>query len=256
MSEEPMLVTFHDSDGREVPSLSERQMREVDRVAIEETGPNLFQMMENAGRNLAGTAMEVATGDGPVVVLAGTGGNGGGGITAARHLANHGLEVLLVITDPSRLGEVPAFQLHVLAGTGTTPVSSEAVVDVRPAVVVDAIIGYSLKGPPTGAAAELIELAATFAAPVLSLDIPSGIDATSGQAPGNHVAADTTMTLALPKHGLGNPAAGEIVLADIGIPIETYRRAAVPLRRSPFGGRCRVPLTRGPGVGPMSAVSG
>jgi len=67
------------------------KMREVDRVAMDETGPNLFQMMENAGRNLAELAFE-KIGEGwrnaKIVVLAGTGGNGGGGICAARHLAN------------------------------------------------------------------------------------------------------------------------------------------------------------------------
>jgi hypothetical protein len=86
-------------------------MREVDRVAIEETGPNLFQRMENAGRGLAVTALEMLDdlGDGPVVVLAGTGGNGGGGITAGRHLANRDVDVLVTVSDPTSLGEVPAF---------------------------------------------------------------------------------------------------------------------------------------------------
>jgi NAD(P)H-hydrate epimerase len=243
MSDELMRVTFYDPAGNRVPSVSEREMREVDRIAIEETGPNLFQMMENAGRNLALTALDMA-GGGPVVVLAGTGGNGGGGIAAARHLTNRGLDVLVVISDPSRLAEVPAYQLHVLAGTGNIPVPIEALRGVRAAVVIDAIIGYTLKGAPTGPAAELIELTAAFGAPVLSLDIPSGIETTTGQAPGIHAVANTTMTLALPKHGLGSPAAGEIILADIGIPIETYRRAGVPLESNPFRGGFRVPLRR------------
>jgi NAD(P)H-hydrate epimerase len=246
MPDAPMSVVFHDPTGNEVPAVTESEMREVDRVAIEETGPNLFQMMENAGRNLALTAIDMmdAAPDGPVVVLAGTGGNGGGGIAGARHLANRGFDVRVVLTDPSRLGEVPAFQLHVFAGTGNPPVTVDAVADVQPAVVIDAIIGYSLSGPPTGAAAEMIELAAALDAPVLSLDTPSGVDTTTGNAPGIHVAADTTMTLALPKYGLGNPAAGEIILADIGIPIETYRRSGVPLQLSPFGNAFRIPLTR------------
>src|SRR6516225_9315083 len=74
--------------GVEVPAVDAAQMREVDRIAMEETGPNLFQMMENAGRNLARLAIDVL-GDrwqeAKVLVLSGSGGNGGGGICAARH---------------------------------------------------------------------------------------------------------------------------------------------------------------------------
>jgi NAD(P)H-hydrate epimerase len=76
---------FTDID-KEVPALTTAEMREVDRIAIEETGSNLFQMMENAGRNLAEMALECLGTDGQkerIVALAGTGGNGGGGITAA-----------------------------------------------------------------------------------------------------------------------------------------------------------------------------
>lgn len=241
-----MSVSFTDPDGTEVPAVTEAEMREVDRVAIEETGPNLFQMMENAGRSLALTALDMRPREsrGPVVVLAGTGGNGGGGITAARHLANRGVEVLVVVTDQSRLREVPAFQLHVFEQTGSGAVPLDAVESVEPTLVIDAVIGYSLSGPPGGAAVEMIEWARTQPAPVLSLDTPSGINATTGDTPGAHIEAAVTMTLALPKYGLGNPVAGDIILADIGIPIDTYRRANVPLTRSPFSDGFRVPLIR------------
>src|SRR5215813_3306532 len=96
----------------EVPAVDAAQMREVDRIAIEETGPNLFQMMENAGRNLARLAMDLL-GDrwqqAKVLVLAGSGGNGGGGICAARHLANRNVSVTLCLADPSKMQGVPAF---------------------------------------------------------------------------------------------------------------------------------------------------
>src|SRR5215469_15771025 len=84
-------VRFITEDGIEVPAVDTDQMREVDRIAVEETGPNLYQMMENAGRNLASLAIEVMGKEwqkAKILVLAGTGGNGGGGICAARHLAN------------------------------------------------------------------------------------------------------------------------------------------------------------------------
>src|SRR5215469_15415707 len=82
---------FTTAAGREVPSVTAEQMREIDRIAMEETGPNLFQMMENAGRSLAEMTLECLGDDwrqARIVVLAGSGGNGGGGISAAHHLAN------------------------------------------------------------------------------------------------------------------------------------------------------------------------
>ena len=95
-----MTKHFFTDTGIKVPSVTTAQMIEVDRVAMEETGPNLFQMMENAGRNLAlqaidclGTRWQKAN----IIVLAGSGGNGGGGICGARHLANRGAKVTLCL---------------------------------------------------------------------------------------------------------------------------------------------------------------
>jgi NAD(P)H-hydrate epimerase len=210
-------------------------MREVERIAIDEVGPNLDQMMENAGRNLASLCVETlrvgAFGDAwtqaSIVVLVGAGGNGGGGMCAARHLVNHGGDVTVVVSDHSRLGGVPAEQLALYraAGGRLSDVSYLAVLE--PAVVVDSVLGYSLRGAPDGVVADLIRWMSGQAAPVIALDVPSGIDSTTGEAPGAHVRATTTMTLALPKTGLDADAVGELWLADIGIPREVYRRVGV-----------------------------
>lgn len=88
--------------------------------------------------------------------------------------------------------------------------------------MVDALIGYGLRGVPRGRTAELLELCNQHAARVLSLDVPSGLDATTGEAPGAVVHAERTLTLALPKTGLQR-VPGELYLADIGIPLEVYR---------------------------------
>lgn len=235
---------FVDDRGHSVPAVDASEMLEVDRIAIEETGPNLYQMMENAGRSLAMEAREML-GEGwvsaPIVVLAGTGGNGGGGITAGRHLQNHGGEVAVVVTDVGRLGEVPAQQLEIYRH------SEGVVVDSPPAgvsLVIDALVGYSLRGAPRGRALELIEWANAAATPVLSLDIPSGVDSSSGEAPGVAIRATTTMTLALPKYGLCNQLAGNLVLADLGIPRDVYTRLGRPGAATVFNGRYRVPLER------------
>src|SRR5258708_38346465 len=102
MAQRQRLTTFVADNGVEIPAINAEQMRQVDRIAMEETGPNLLQMMENAGRNLASLSMQLLGGgykDAVVVVLAGPGGNGGGGICAARHLSNHGVDVALCLSD-------------------------------------------------------------------------------------------------------------------------------------------------------------
>ncbi|NNC39547.1 MAG: NAD(P)H-hydrate epimerase, partial [Acidimicrobiia bacterium] len=93
-----------------------------------------------------------------------------------------------------------------------------------------------------GVVETMIEWAAGHAAPVISLDVPSGVDSTTGHTPGAHVQAAVTLTLALPKTGLAVPAAGELLLADIGIPGEVYRRVGIDVAPEMFGGRYRVGL--------------
>jgi len=228
----------------EVPALATDQMREVDRIAMQETGPNLFQMMENAGRNLAELALEFLGGEwqnARVVVLSGTGGNGGGGITAARHLANRGVRVELCLAEPDKLSEVTAWQRKIFQSTSGKEVEFRNL-DGEPAgLILDALIGYGLQSAPRGIFADLIRWANSTGAPTISLDIPSGMDSTTGATPGEFIRPSRTMTLALPKSGLVNEDAGEIVLADIGIPRETYRRIGLSYF-SPFGNRFRIPL--------------
>ncbi len=239
-------ASFTTADGEIAPAITTAQMREVDRVAIEETGPNLFQMMENAGRNLALLAIDTLGEQwrtAPIVVLAGTGGNGGGGIAAARHLANRGADVTVVVTDESRLGDVPQTQLQVFRATPGRVGSVEKLSSLEPGLILDAVIGYSLEGAPRGAGRELIAWTNDHWAPVVSLDVPSGMDSTSGESPGVAVRATRTMTLALPKTGLVGDAVGDLWLADIGIPGEVYARVGVDVSPSLFGAKYLVQLT-------------
>jgi len=123
-------------------------MREVDRIATEETGPNLLQMMENAGRNVALQVID-DLGDGwtqaEIVVLAGPGGNGGGGICAARHLANRRARVTLVLSDPARLSDASRFQHQVYESTPGREVRFEDLDSAPVDIIVDAVIGYGLR---------------------------------------------------------------------------------------------------------------
>lgn len=218
-----------------IPFLTTQQMIEVDRAMEEDYKILLIQMMENAGRNLAHLARTRFFSGDPrgkkVVVLAGRGGNGGGGMVCARRLHNWGADVSVYTTalDKAYTG-VPAHQLDVLRNMGVT-------IDQHPSgafdLVVDAVIGYSLSGNPRGKAGELVAWANTQEAPVLSLDVPSGVNAADGQVFEPAVNATATMTLALPKVGLkgknAKPLVGELYLADISIPPGLYKGPGLQL---------------------------
>jgi len=112
----------------------------------------------------------------------------------------------------------------------------------RAEIVVDALIGYGLRGAPRGRAAELIDLCNLRAARVLSLDVPSGLNATTGETLGTAIRPERTLTLALPKIGLQR-VPGELYLADIGIPPEVFQRLGLSFE-PPFGGRYWVRLEK------------
>ena len=154
-------------------------------------------------------------------MLSGPGGNGGGGLVAARHLANRGVRVRVTLgADSSRLGEVPKHQLSILERMQVPIVPEPVAADL----IVDALIGYSLRGDPRGSAADLIRWANESGTPVCSLDVPSGLDATSGEVGDPCVRATATLTLALPKTGLAAApdVVSELYLADISIPPAVY----------------------------------
>ena len=149
----------------QVPTVSTQQMIEVDRAMIEDYGIDLVQMMENAGRNLAHLARLRFLDGQPqgkkVVILAGTGGNGGGALVCARRLHIWGALVQVLVTRPDGdLATAPAHQLAILRRM-EVPVAPASAVTNResPDLVVDGLIGYSLKGNPRGAAANLIRWA-------------------------------------------------------------------------------------------------
>jgi NAD(P)H-hydrate epimerase len=207
-------------------------MREVDRLAVEVYGLQIEQMMENAGRHLAELTRRLAGGsvhDTRIAVAIGKGNNGGGGMVAARHLHNWGADVTTLLPEVGLSG-VPAAQLRILrafrikAETGADAVRRLA--DWTRPLVLDALIGYGLTGNPRGWSAAMIDAVNANAATVIALDVPSGLDATSGVVHAPCIKATATMTLALPKTGLLMTAARDVVgamyLADIGIPATLY----------------------------------
>ncbi len=219
-----------------VPAVTAAQMREVDRIMVEDLGISLLQMMENAGRAFAElTRIQLAgVRRRRVVVLAGRGGNGGGGMVAARRLATWGAEVRVVLAAPdAAIVEAPAHQLRSLRAMGV-PVHrlNEAAALIHDAdVVLDALLGYSLDGPPREPEAGLIRTANSHDIPILALDLPSGLDPDRGVPYDPTIRAARTMTLALPKVGLLRPEAtrsvGELWLADISVPSSAYARIGI-----------------------------
>ncbi len=167
--------------------------------------------------------------------MVGSGGNGGGGMVAARHLANWGCEVRVFLGGPrERLKPVSGLQARILEKMAI-PLNAEGGLADTPwaDVILDALIGYSLSGPPRGRPRDLIEELNRGGSGVLSLDLPSGLDATSGEVASPTVRADVTLTLVLPKTGLLAPQAqahvGDLYLADISVPPSLYRSSGLEL---------------------------
>lgn len=228
----------------EVPSLTTEQMIEVDRAMLQDMHIELIQMMENAGRTLAQLARERFFDGDPrgkkVAVLAGTGGNGGGALVCARRLHTWGAQVQVILTHPpANFTPVPAHQLDIAQRMNIALTLADAISQVeKPELIVDGLIGYRLKGSPHGTVADLIRWANTQMVSVLALDVPSGVDGTTGTAFDPAIKATATMTLALPKTGLFAPEAqpwvGELYLADIGVPPSLYAEPSLSLRIGPM----------------------
>ncbi len=174
-----------------MPWISVAQMREVDRVAVE-IGLSLTRMMENAGAALAGLALALLGGDARgrrIGALAGLGGNGGGGLVAARRLLGWGADAEVRLSDrPEAFAAVPHEQLAILTAAGARiEVGADGL--AAPDLLLDAILGYGQRDEPREAAAELI--AAAEGARVLSLDVPSGLARSSRARPSRRRSAPT-----------------------------------------------------------------
>ncbi|MGH2581633.1 MAG: NAD(P)H-hydrate epimerase [Anaerolineales bacterium] len=208
-------------------AVTAEQMRDMDDRAVTDYGVQLIQMMENAGRHLAELTRRQLAGiiaGKSILVLCGSGNNGGGGMVASRHLQNWGARVqVLLAASAARLKPIPAQQWKTVSALGLAVESPTHPTDL----IIDALLGYGGSGNPRPPIDNWINFANDSGSPILSLDIPSGLNATTGE-PGSHcVRATVTLTLALPKTGLlqkrAEPYVGELYLCDIGIPPQVYK---------------------------------
>ena len=215
--------------------LNSAQMREADRFTIEDIGIPSLVLMENAGRQVV-AAMEAAFEarlDGRVAVLCGRGNNGGDGFVVARTLAQRGIEAAVFVV--AALADVRGdarINLDILGRLGITvvEVNDEQAWELhfseisQCSLVVDAIFGTGLKSALTGMMETVVADLNASGIPIVSIDLPSGLAADTPHRIGNCIDATMTVTLAAPKLPLvlppGEAYAGDVVIADIGIPHE------------------------------------
>jgi NAD(P)H-hydrate epimerase len=208
-----------------VPFLSSAQVREVDRLVAERFATPASWLMEAAGWQVARHCRNRA------YVLCGKGNNGGDGLAAARHLHRWGRLAGISCIDAPGLTELAAEQAHALGALGVAIAPEPEPSFAGAQLVVDALLGTGLSRPPEGKVAEWIGMVNTSGRRVVAVDVPSGLNADTGAATGPCVRAAVTVTLGLPKSGLlrgdGPAVAGEVWVADIGVPFEAYAAIGV-----------------------------
>ena len=210
------------------------QQRALDTWAIEQRGIPGIDLMERAGRGLADLVGELAP-SGAVAVVCGKGNNGGDGLVVARLLREHGREVrVLLLAAPDELRGDARTNLDRLPGDEAAAFDAAALGGAE--VIVDAVLGTGFSGEPRGPAAGAIEAinhASARGAVVAACDVPSGVDASTGEIAGAAVQADATATFHAPKPGLwiapGKAHAGEVRVVDIGIPPDGPEEAQIGL---------------------------
>jgi hydroxyethylthiazole kinase-like uncharacterized protein yjeF len=206
------------------PLLDAPQMRALDSWAIDEQGIPSLELMERAGEGVA-RAVEGLAHDGPLTVVCGKGNNGGDGLVIARLLREAGREVTVVCVAPTEeLSPDAKANLERLPDEPPLMHEEQAAHEAigRATVIVDALLGTGFSGVPHGGAAEVIEIVNAAPGLVVSVDVPSGVDASTGTVGGVAVQAEHTVTFHAAKPGLwiqpGKRHAGQSNTIDIGIP--------------------------------------
>ncbi len=212
-----------------------RTIQAIDRKAVKDYGVRGLQLMENAGRGVAEIILRELSacrkGCSRVSIIVGKGNNGGDGFVAARHLRNRGVDATVFSFSPVEYikgdAGVNAASWKKMDGktlfisTAASLKGAESALR-HSSIIVDGIFGTGLSSPVKGLYAKVIELINGLNKKVIAIDIPSGIDATTGAALGTPVRADITATMAMPKIGLytypGREYSGRVEIVDIGAP--------------------------------------
>ena len=202
-------------------------MRATDAWAIEQQGVPSLDLMERAGEGLARVAAELA-GGGTVAIVCGRGNNGGDGLVVGRLLRAEGLDVRVLLPSDELRGDAAANLERVGAWEPFSAARLDGV-----AVIVDAILGTGFEGTPREPALGAIEAINAAGVPVVAADVPSGVDASTGEVAGAAVRAAATATFHAAKPGLwiepGKSHAGTVDVVEIGIPRGAPGEASVGL---------------------------
>ena len=215
--------------------LTRAQVREIDRRAIEEYHIPGVVLMENAARGVVELAAKMLSGlaGSNVLIVCGGGNNGGDGFAVARHLHNlqFAVEVLTAV-DPAELkGEAQVnWDIVNVMKIKTAPANPDLIAQHPSDLVIDALFGTGLSSPPRAESLALIQAINKQSAPVLAVDVPSGLDCDKGEPMGSCVRAARTVTFVAEKVGFAKPRAkhfiGDVTVVDIGCPRELIEQVA------------------------------
>ena len=207
--------------------LSRQQVREVDRLASERYGIPGIVLMENASTGAARVALAMLRGNRRALILCGGGNNGGDGLAIARHLHNRGIKVLIATTvDAASYKGDAAINMNIVRQMNLPiqPASPDLICQWQGGLIIDAIFGTGLSQPPRGDFAAMVNAVAQNGAPVLAIDLPSGLDCDTGEPLGSAIRAKATVTFVAAKKGFANPASrpytGRVIVSGIGAPRE------------------------------------
>jgi len=210
-------------------------MQEIDRIAQVKYGIPSIVLMENAGRRVAEEVLKRYP-EGRGAIFCGRGNNGGDGFVCARHLENAGIKTGIFLIGKLRdiKKEGPFININILKKMRVKIFEILKEVDIENArkafrydFIVDAIFGTGFSGEPADTSRSAIRFMNKSGKPIFSIDVPSGINATTGQMAGSSVIADTTITFGLAKSGLlskkASSSVGRLVIGDIGLPKEILK---------------------------------
>ena len=208
--------------------VSVKEMQELDRRAIEGKGIPSMLLMENAGRCVSEAALEMLRANSSgrrVSVFCGTGNNGGDGFVTARYLSEKGVSVkVYVVGNMSHIKGDPAINMGILEKSRIDIKEIISIIDIDADLIIDAIFGIGLKGSVRELARSIIEGLNKKHLPIISIDVPSGLDADTGEVSGVAIKARKTVTMQFAKKGFymnkGPEHTGEVLVVDIGIPEE------------------------------------
>jgi NAD(P)H-hydrate epimerase len=210
-------------------SITKTQAVDIDKFVQEKIGLSTLVLMENAGRGVSRVAYEMLKGKGRVAIFCGRGNNGGDGFVCGRHLLTKGIDIDIYLAGKcNKIKNEAKINLDILKALGVDiqeivdKISLEKINLEKYSLIIDGLLGIGVSGEIRGTIKEIISLINLSKIPVLSIDIPSGMDADTGEPLGCCIVANKTVTFVSKKRGMDKDMSlrycGEVIVCDIGFP--------------------------------------